>query len=203
MKKILTYTGISLLALLVLAFVLPFLFKDKIVQIVKSEIDKNVDAKVEFKDVSLSLFRHFPKASVGLENISIVGKGDFAKDTLLSASMIDASVNIMSLISGKDIDVAGVFLDAPRIHALVNKDGKANWDIVKEDTSTSVSTDTSSSLSLKLKKYEINDGYVLYYDETAGINAEISGLDHEGSGDFTNDLFTLSTSTKAGSIAMI
>lgn len=199
MKKILTYTGISLLALLVLAFALPFLFKDKIVQLVKSEIDKNVDAKVEFKDVSLSFFRHFPKVSVGLEDISIVGKNEFAKDTLLSASMIDASVNVMSLISGKDIDVSAVFLETPRIHALVNKDGKANWDITKEDTTTSVSTDTSSSFSLKLKKYEINDGYVLYRDETAGINAEISGLNHEGSGNFTDDLFTLSTSTQAGS----
>ncbi|MCU7551100.1 hypothetical protein OCK74_18415 [Chitinophagaceae bacterium LB-8] len=199
MKKVLAYTGVTLLVLLVLALVLPFLFKDKIIQLVKSEIQKNVEAKVEFKDVSLSFFRHFPKVSVGLEDISIVGKHEFSKDTLLSASMIDASVNLLSLVSGKDIDVSGVYLDAPRIHALVNKEGKANWDITKEDTTSSVSTDTSSSFSLKLKKYEINDGYVLYKDESAGIHAEIIGLNHEGSGNFTDDLFTLSTSTKAGS----
>ncbi len=197
MKRVIKYAGISLLTLLILALVLPFLFKDKIVQILKSEINKNIDAKVEFKDVNLSLFRHFPKVSVGLEDISIVGNNEFAKDTLLSASLIDASVNIMSLIRGKDIDVSGVYLNQPRIHALVNKDGMANWDIAKTDSTATEGTDTTSSFSLNLKEYEINDGYVFYSDESAGMNAEIIGLNHEGSGNFTEDLFTLSTSTKA------
>ena len=57
MKKLLKYAGLGLLSLLILAFLLPILFKGKIVTLVKSEINKSINAKVDFKDVSLSLFR--------------------------------------------------------------------------------------------------------------------------------------------------
>ena len=197
MKKVLKYAGIGFLALLLLAFLLPIFFKGKILKIVKTEINKNIEAKVDFKDVSLSLFRHFPKLSIGLENISVTGINEFKNDTLLSAPSVDASVNLMSLFSGKDMKVYGVYLNAPRIHALVNKEGKANWEISKEDTTTS--TSEPSSFKINLEKYAIENGYVYYKDESSDMSAEITGLDHEGSGDFTQDLFTLATKTKATS----
>ena len=50
---------------------------------------------------------------------------------------------------------------------------------------------------MTLQKYEINDGYIYYKDEAGDMSAEITGLNHEGSGDFTDEVFTLSTSTKA------
>src|SRR5689334_17311268 len=124
MKKALKITGIVLLVLIVSAFAIPILFKGKILTAVKSGVNKNVNATVDFKDLSLSLFRHFPKLSVALENISVVGKDEFAKDTLVSAENIDVSVNIMSAIFGSELKVAGVHLESPRIHALVDKNGK-------------------------------------------------------------------------------
>src|SRR5215212_2530420 len=119
MKKFLKYTGIVFLSLIVLAFLIPFLFKGKIVKLVKAEINKNIEAKVEFKNVSLSLFRHFPKLSIGLEDISVAGIHEFGNDTLLSAKRFDASVNLWSVISGSDMKVYAVYLRSPRIHALV------------------------------------------------------------------------------------
>ncbi|HWI93964.1 MAG TPA: AsmA-like C-terminal region-containing protein [Flavisolibacter sp.] len=196
MKKILKYTGIVILSLLLLAFLMPILFKGKIVKLVKAEINKNVEAKVNFKDVSISLFRHFPKLSIGLEDISVAGVQEFGKDTLLSAKRIDASVNLWSAITGSEMKIYGVYLQSPRIHALVNKGGKANWDVAKEDT-TGSTTGGSSSFKIKLEKYSISNGYVFYKDETSNMQAEISGLDHEGSGDITSEVFTLATKTKA------
>jgi hypothetical protein len=195
MKKALKITGLSLLTLLALAFILPIVFKGKIVKLVKAEINKNIEAKVDFKDVSLSLFRHFPKLSIGLEDISITGVGEFKKDTLLSAAALDASVNIISAIKGKDMKIYGVYLQSPRIHALVNKEGKANWEIAKQDTTAA--SGEASPFQISLEKYAIKNGYVSYKDESSNMQAEITGLDHEGSGDFTQDLFMLSTKTKA------
>ncbi|HEU4472427.1 MAG TPA: AsmA-like C-terminal region-containing protein [Flavisolibacter sp.] len=199
MKKFLKYTGISLLILIVLAFLIPVLFKGKILKLVKSEINKNIEAKVDFDDLDISLFRHFPKITLSLNKISVAGKGAFEADTLLSANRFDASVDIMSLISGKNIKIHGIYLGSPRIHALVNADGQANWDIAKQDTAkTSESPGEPSSFAMKLEEYAIEDGYIFYEDRQAGMKAEISGLDHKGSGDFTDDRFLLSTSTKAG-----
>lgn len=200
-KKVLKITGIVLLVLIAAAFIIPIAFKKQITSLVKKEINKNLTATVEFKDVSLSLFRHFPKVSISLDELSVTGTNEFAGDTLVSAASIDVSANLISVIKGKDIKVSGIYLESPRIHALVNKDGKANWDITKPSTDTSTSTDTAASaFKMSLSKYAISNGYIYYEDKTADMSAEISGLDHEGSGDFTQDLFTLSTQTNADAV---
>src|SRR5688572_21021037 len=115
MNKFFKITAISLFILILLAFLLPYFFKDKILLLAKTEINKNIEAKVEFKDLDLSLFRHFPKLSIALKDISVTGLYEFEGDTLLSASMVDASVNLMSVLGGKDIKLHGISLKDPRI----------------------------------------------------------------------------------------
>jgi hypothetical protein len=199
LKKVLKITGITLLVLIVLAFTIPIVFKKQITNLVKKEINKSINAKVDFKDVSLSLFRRFPKVSITLDELSVVGINEFANDTLIYTKKMDASANLFSVIKGKDINVYGLFLESPRIHALVNKEGKANWDIAKESTdTTAVDSDTSASaFKMSLKKYAITDGYIEYKDESGDTWFEMAGLDHEGSGDITQDVFTLRTITNA------
>ena len=196
MKKFVKYTCIVIFSLLFLAFLVPVLFKGKIVKLVKAEINKNIQAKVDFKDVTVSLFHHFPKLSIELENVSVIGTETFAGDTLVSAKRIDASVNLWSVISGSEMKIFGVFLKSPRVHAIVNEKGQANWEITKEDSTISTEGE-SSPFKINLEKYVISDGYVLYKDEVGHMQAEISGLDHEGSGDLTSDVFTLVTKTTA------
>lgn len=200
-RKVLKITGIVLLVLIAAAFIIPIVFKKQITNLVKKEINNNLTASVDFKDVSISLFRHFPKVSIALENLSVVGTNEFARDTLVSADNIDVSANLISVIKGKDIQISGIFLESPRIHALVTKEGKANWDITKPSSDTTSSSDTSASaFKMSLSRYEINNGYIFYEDKTADMSAEIKGLNHSGSGDFTQDIFTLSTKTKADGV---
>jgi hypothetical protein len=200
-RKVLKITGIVLLVLIAAAFIIPIVFKKQITNLVKKEINNNLTASVDFKDVSLSLFRHFPKVSIGLEKLSVVGTNEFAGDTLVSAENIDVSANLISVIKGKDIQVSGIFLESPRIHALVTREGKANWDITKPSSDTAASSDTTASaFKMSLSRYEINNGYLYYEDKTADMSAEIKGLNHSGSGDFTQDVFTLSTKTKADGV---
>lgn len=199
-KKVLKITGITFLVLLLLAFIIPVVFKKQIQSLVKKEINKSINAKVDFSDVKLSLFRHFPRVAIILEDLSVTGLGEFANDTLLSVKKADAAARLFSIIKGKDINVSGIYLQSPRIHALVNKAGQANWDIAKE---SSGSTDTSASaFKMTLKKYEINNGYLLYRDEQANTFVEVDDFDHEGSGDLTADVFTLSTITHANSASI-
>ncbi|MGZ8544501.1 MAG: AsmA family protein, partial [Flavisolibacter sp.] len=198
MKKILKFTGITLLLLLLIAFLIPYVFKGKIVAYVKKEINSSLNAKVDFEDVDISVFRRFPRLSVRLENLYVAGVNEFAGDTLLSAPSIDASVNLFSLFDTEDMKLYGFHLSQPRIHARVNADGKANWEITKEDT-VSVNPEDSGSTSFKMnvEKYSITDGYLLYNDESINMSFEISGLDHEGSGDLSAEIFTLATTTSA------
>ena len=200
MKKALKITGYTLLTLIALAFLIPIVFKKQVQALVKKEINKNLDAKVDFKDVKLSLFRHFPKATITIKGLSIVGKEFYANDTLIASEKLDVTAGLFSVLKGKDIKVYGLYLQSPRIHLLVNQFGKANWDIAKASRDTSNKKDTSASnFKLSLKKYEIKDGFLVYSDKQANSFIELDGLNHSGSGNLTADVFTLSTFTHAAS----
>ena len=201
LKKIAKVTGIVLIVLILIAFILPFAFKGKIMQIAKTEINKNVNANVDFKDIDISLFRHFPRLAVALETLQITGAGDFSKDTLIAAKKIDVALNLMSLFGGDQMKIYSITIDEPRIHAIVNKEGKANWDIAMPDTTTTAAPEAESSFNIQLKKYSIKNGYISYIDIPGDMSSEIFHLNHSGSGDFTADLFTLKTSTSAQSVS--
>lgn len=198
-RKILKITGISILALLLILFIAPFLFKGKIIALAKKEINGNINAHADFSDASLSLFRHFPRISLALENLHITGIGGFEKDTLIAAKNIDVALNLMSVIRGNNMKIYSVEVEQPRITAIVDKQGKANWDIMKEDTAVAASQE-EKPFNLELKHYSISDAFIQYADSTAGIYSRISHLNHEGSGDFTADVFTLSTQTTADEV---
>ena len=201
LRKIVKITGITLLILLVILFTAPFIFKGKIVKIVKQEINKNINAKADFTDLDLSFFRRFPRVSVALEGLQVIGIDEFANDTLISAKEIDVAVDLFSVISGDVMKVYSVSIDEPRIHAIVNKDGKANWDIAKPSETTDTAASEPSSFKMNLKKYSINNAYVRYDDASTGMSSEIVNLTHQGSGDFTAETFTLETETDADEVS--
>jgi hypothetical protein len=196
-KKILRITAITLLVLVALAFILPVVFRGRIIRLVKTEINKKVNARVDFRDVSISLFRHFPRLTVGLQDLYVANAAPFAGDTLLSVPQLEVALNLVSAIRGKNMEVYAVLLEAPRIHAIVNPAGQANWDILKPDTTTATA-DSSKSVQLQLQQYAIRHALIRYNDAPGHLQATISDLNHEGKGDFTADLFTLATHTTAG-----
>lgn len=200
MKKFLKIAGLILLVLLAVLFTAPFIFKGKIISVVKTQINNHIQAKVDFSDVSISLFRKFPRISAAIENLQVIGVGRFSGDTLLSAADIDIAMNLMSVVRGDKMVIYSVEINKPRIHAIVGKDGKANWDIVKPDTTTATAP-ADKPFNLELKKYSITDGYVYFKDSSADMSSRITGLNHEGSGDFTADNFTLRTKTNAAGVS--
>lgn len=199
-KRILITLAILIAVLLLAAVLIPVFFKDKIFAIVKKELNEQLDATTDFKDVDISLFRHFPNLAVGINNLSIVNKEPFAGDTLISADNIDVSVDLMKALKS-DYDIIRVDVQRPRIHALVNENGQASWDITKPDTSTGISAEPAKPFRMKLRHYSITDGYILYKDDQAHMQAELVNLNHSGEGDFTSDLFTLKTKTTADAIS--
>ena len=198
-KKILKITGISFAILILVALLVPILFKKQITRLVKNEINKSIDATVNFKNVSLSLLKHFPRVSITIKDLSIVGRHEFEGDTLIYTKKADASANLWSVIKGKDIKVFGLFLESPRVQLLVKEDGKANWDIAKASLDTSVSSDTISAFKMSLRVYQVSKGHIVYRDDRSKTYMTLEEVDHIGSGDLTADEFTLRTSTLAES----
>jgi len=202
LKNILKIAGIGVGVLLLILLLAPFLFKDKIIKIVKTQINDHLTAKVDFTDLDLSFFRHFPRVSLDLQGLEVTGTGVFAGDTLASVKDIDVAVDLMSVIGGSNLVIHSISLDQPRIHLVVTKDGQANYLITKPDTATSGGSagGGGSAFKMKLDRYTITDGYLSYDDAAGGMHTKVDRLNHKGSGDFSADLFTLSTSTSAGAV---
>jgi len=199
-----------LLALLILVvlfvgtlILVPILFKDRLVTAARDLINEQVNAEVHFEDVTLNLLRHFPNPSVVLDQLSIDGKEPFEGIRLLKLEQLDLSVNLFSLFGDGPIELRSIRLVRPDLNVYVLQNGEANYDIVQsaETAPDTVSTE-SSDISIQLTSYEILDGNLVYDDRPAELYARIRGLNHKGSGNFSQELFDLSTRTDIGALTV-
>ena len=163
MKKTLIILGSVIGFLIILMIAVPFVFKGKIAAIARKSANNAVNAKVDFADVDLSLFRHFPHLNVSLKNLTVTGIGDFANEKLIQADALSTSINLSSLWKSS-MSISEIYIDKPIISLKVNKAGKSNWDIVKSD-STKVETKKSSA-NIDLEKIHIEGAALIYNDES-------------------------------------
>ena len=210
-SRILKWTGITFLLLLILIISAPFLFKKQIVQFVKDQANKSLNAKINFGEFDLTLISSFPDFSLSVENITIANVGDFEGDTLMYAKNLTVGLNLMSVIKGEQYKINTISIDHPRIHAIVLKNGKANWDVTKPSTGAPVdakappvapTTSASAPFKMTLKKFQIKNGYILYDDASMGFKTELVNMNHNLSGDFTSDNFLLKTLTEIEKFSM-
>jgi hypothetical protein len=151
--------------------------------------------------MDISWFRHFPKISVGLNNLQVICVGEFDGDTLIAAKQLDVSCSIGSFFPGDTIKIYSMTFNEPRLHALVHKDGHSNWDIIKPASLSNENTGPPAKpVKLEIQRYAIHNGYVYYQDESKNIHVEIANLEHDGKGNFDSDFFTLKTRTTADAI---
>ncbi|HTF05397.1 MAG TPA: AsmA family protein, partial [Bacteroidia bacterium] len=194
--RILKWSGITLLLLIITAIALPFLFKDKIIELAKQEINNNVNATVTFGEFDLSLLSSFPDFRFSIKDLRIVGKDKFAGDTLASIPALSLDMDLMSVISGSEYTINSIDIEKARILAKVLPDGTANWDIAKPSTDTAAApAGEPTKFKMSLKSLEIEHAYVVYDDASIGVKTVLDDFTHTLSGDFTQDVFDMETMT--------
>jgi len=198
MKKFLKIFLIVLLVLFIAVLAIPFMFKSQIMSKVKEEVNKSVNAKVEWSSVSISLLSGFPDLKIGLKDLSVVGINNFEGDTLVAFDEFILKLDLISAISG-NIQIKSMILDRPVINAITLKDGSVNYDITIPDTvvvAEEIDTDTSAAMVIKLKRFEIRDARIYYTDYEGDMSASMEGFNFLMSGDMSEDFTDLNiTST--------
>lgn len=192
-RRIFKWTGITLLLLIVLIIIAPFIFKDKIVQIVKDEANKNLNAKVDFGDFDLTLFSSFPDFKFVINKVNVVGVDSFKDDTLAYIDQLSLNINLKSVISGDKYQVNSIVIDKARILGKVLRSGKANWDITKPsaDTTKEAPSTEPTKFNLQLKQFRISESHIVYDDQQGDMYAKLEGFNYELNGDFTQDIFDM------------
>lgn len=194
-----------LLLILILLFTVPVLFKDKIRVTVEQVINGSVNATVKFEDYNLSFFRSFPNLAFSMKNLSVVGINEISEDTLAGFSEFGLVFNLASLFGDSGYEVKSVRIDNAIVNAIVLENGSANWDIVKDTTSSEEVTEEEddSGMLLKLKKMEIRNSNISYIDNETGMQGFLRRFNFELSGDMTASTTDLQMSLNAGDVTFI
>ena len=203
-KRILLTLGILILLLLAAAVVLPIVFKDKIEAAVKAEVNKNLNAEVDWGTWSISLFRSFPNISVEVNDIRVSNKAPFEGIDLARIGTLGATVNFWALL-GETVTVKRLALDRPHIHVKVLADGSANYDIAISDTTAvdEPEVPSESTFKMALSEFTITGGSFIYNDATLPYYMDLLGIRLTGSGDMTLDNYVLSTVLHADSANVV
>ncbi|MCB0635905.1 MAG: AsmA family protein, partial [Lewinella sp.] len=205
-KRIALILFIFLVLLIGILVAIPFLFKDRIIEIAKTEINNNVRAEVDFADVNLSFFRSFPDLSLGLEDFSVVGVDEFAGIPLASGKEAGFTVDVMSLInSDGPVNIKSVSLVEPRLNIQVLPDGTANYDIaIASDEPVEADTTTTdlTGLEIALRRYSIEGAQLVYNDQSLDMYVAAENFNHSGVGNFTLDIYDLDTETSIDALTV-
>ncbi|MHB1105653.1 MAG: AsmA family protein [Lutibacter sp.] len=198
MKKALKIIGIILLVFALLLVATPFLFKGKIKELVLKSINKNVDAVVAFEDVDLSLFKSFPKATVVIDDLSIINKAPFENDTLFYSETFTLKMSVKELFKGKGepMSIEAFSSENAKVNVIYNKDGLSNYDIALKDNDEKDGT-KNEEFTLNFQNYTIKNLRFTYFDEASNMNVILDSINHEGSGDFKNKVLDLNTKSTA------
>lgn len=191
MKKIVFVVFGVLILLLGAVLAIPVLFKDKILARIQQEINQSLQAKVYFDpdQISLSLFRHFPKVSAGLGGFGVVGIDQFEKDTLIHGERLDLAFNLKSVLFDEYPTLSGLYFEGGDLYIKVLEDGSANYDIVKPSEASS--EESSSQFKIEIEEIQVSGLNLIYDDRSLQFVMAMGDIEAKGSGAFTQNVYDL------------
>ena len=194
-RRILKWTGISFLVLLVILIIVPIIFKDKIKELVIEEANKTLTAKLELGEFDLTFLSTFPNMSIKLYDTKITGKGEFKGVELVNIKEFTANVGFWDVVGGDKISIKAIHLEEPKFDVRILNNGKANYDITIPDSVKTPDQQEPSSFHLALENYSITNAQIKYDDQVGDMYAELKNLTHTGKGDLTADVIDFETTT--------
>jgi hypothetical protein len=208
MKKIVKASLIVIGSLLVLiiaaAIIIPIVFKDDIKAAIDKELAASVNAEVVFDidKLDITLFKNFPNLTVEMADLGVINREPFAGEILFATEKFGVEVNLMNILFSEQLKVKGISVIRPIINIKVLKDGRANYDVaIPSADTTAVEESGDTKFSFGIDHWEIEDGNVVYDDQSMPYYLQIKGLNHKGSGDFTESVFDLKTFTTVDTVS--
>ncbi len=193
LSKILKISGISLGSIALILYISPYFFKDTINNGIKEVSKSYVKTKVDFQDLDISFFKHFPNLTVTLTNSSVKGNSPFQTENLIDAKEIGLGVDITSLFDEKII-FNTLYIENANIHMKIDSLGRNNFDILVSEEKSKEEND--SNLALALQNFRISHSNFTYDDQLSKTHLKLDDLEYDGLIDLTKDILSLNAKTE-------
>lgn len=201
MKKIAVILAVAVVILSVILLSIPLLFRQNVTDAVKTTINRNLNADVNFSRVKLSLLKNFPKVSMELQDVSITGKGEFQNDTLLHITSLQTKIDVKALLGKNVKGIEEIHLAQPHLQLVTSPTGEINWNILKETTEIAPlpQQDTSEAeniFDLRLDNIEIAEADVRYINRVSNTLVILENINLNTSGNMYGPAALLNVSGK-------
>jgi len=162
MKRILKIVGIVVAILVVILIAIPFLvnvnsFRPKL----EATASEALGRQVKVGNLSLSLLT----GTVTADNIAIAEDPAFGTTPFVTAKSLKVGVEIMPLITSRELRVTDIALDQPEITLLKTSDGKWNFSSLGGSATKKASAPSNSGSSapanLSVGKLSVSDGKLI------------------------------------------
>jgi AsmA protein len=162
MKRSLKIVGIVVAVLVVILIALPFFinvnsFRPKL----EATASEALGRQVKVGNLSLSIL----SGSVSADNISIAEDPAFGNAPFVTAKSLKVGVELMPLLTSKDLRVTDITLEQPQITLLKTADGKWNFSSLGgkagEKSSAPANSGSSSPGNLSVAKLNVTDGKLI------------------------------------------
>jgi AsmA-like C-terminal region len=185
--KFFIVTGLIIAAIAIASVAIAVFFQKQVSEKLLNEIGKNMKTTPKIGDINMSFWAHFPDAAIILKDVAVK---DLSGASLLKAGEISFHFSPFSLLGDK-VKIQSVLIKDGNLHLRTNKDGVAQYDIVKEDSKGKSKSKSDDSLDLLLENAELENIEFLYENKQTQQSALLH-LNFMGfSGDFSNKKYSL------------
>jgi AsmA protein len=189
------YLGITFVVIIGLLFLTPIIFADKIKEQIKKTANEKLSAELNYSDVSVSFFHHFPSLTLTLNDLSLNGSAPYKNEKFITAKEVSFGINVASLVFSKEVKIDQIYLSDSFINVKVNAKGEANYNVYKSSSQASKPKD-SSDTALKLERIEILNSKIIYDDLSTKVHFDAFGFNYLGKGDLNKAVFDLYSKAK-------
>jgi cytoskeletal protein CcmA (bactofilin family) len=179
LRKTLFWGILSTIVLALLLIVLAILFEKKISKAAMAALKTHLRTELTVDEVSLSLIRGFPNATLSLKGVQIKAYG--ADQQLLKVDVLALKCGIINLLFG-NYDFHTVVLTGGELNLYRAANGLTNYDVISPEAAN------NSADMFTISRLQLNDLRVNYKDERfwQKIGLTCTSVDMR-SGDYKND----------------
>ena len=181
----LTLAGLVTLVIAVIGIAIYFIFTPaKLTPMVVGVANQHLNAKLDLASVDLTFFSSFPRFGLRLKDGVLVSKALrdtlwLRRDTLLTFSRATLVVKPLDYLREKKISIHRLTLDSARVYAHIDKEGRANWNIlptaaepIQTDTLTSDTTRLAPG-GIDIRRVALRHAVVTFDDRQARVFANL------------------------------
>lgn len=175
----------------IMGIIFTTLYKDEVERFIIEQINNSVNTKIDVKEVSFSVFKKFPYASLEFTKVTAEEVTENTKKgTLFSAESIFLQFNVIDILND-NYTIKKIHVNDGIVNLQIDKYGNDNYHFWKKNTDS-----TDNQLSVELNKLEFNQVTFYLLNEYKNLDFSIEAEDLSLSGNFSKEEFKLKTNAQ-------